>query len=152
MGGGQELGMRAGTENVAFATGLGVACELASREDWGAGMLPVAERFWKRLEAAIPGIRRNGDPHHRLPNTVHVTIPGVAARDLLARLDGTVAASAGSACHADDEKPSGVLGAMGMSTPEALASIRFSVGKDTSLEEAGKAAAAVASAVRNLTP
>ncbi|MEA3274065.1 MAG: cysteine desulfurase family protein [Pseudomonadota bacterium] len=121
-GAGHEGGLRPGTENVPHIVGLGAAAELAQRR-----LSAVTERLrvrrdalHSRLVAAVPGLVLNGHPDERLPNTLHVSFPGVNGRDLLARTP-SVAASVGSACHEEAaEGVSGVLGAMGVEAGRAL--------------------------------
>jgi cysteine desulfurase len=83
----------------------------------------------------VPGLQLNGHPQHRLPNTLHVSFPGVSGRDLLAAVADEVAASVGSACHADTDAVSGVLAAMGCDAARARGAVRLSVGRYTSEEE-----------------
>ena len=125
-GGGQEFGLKAGTENVAFAVGLGEAAHLVG-EAISAGeqrrLTELRDRLASRLQNALPGlVHINGHPTDRLPNTLNIRINGVPALRLLATVL-TVAASAGSACHAGNDKPSTVLTALGLTSTEALCAI-----------------------------
>jgi len=133
-GGPQERRRRAGTENVAGIVGLGVACELARRE------LPervrrhaeLRDRLWAGLREKIPGVRRNGDPEHVLPNTLNVTFERTAGELLLQALDlEGVAVSAGAACSSGSIEPSRVLVALGLDAQSARGTLRFSVGHGT---------------------
>lgn len=149
-GGGQERGLRAGTENVAYAAALGLACELA-RSALAAGetarLTRVRDRLHARLEERLPGrVRLNGHPTHRLPNTLNVAIAGVDGRDLLASTP-EVAASTGSACHAFDDGPSTGLVALGRTEAEAGSAVRLSVGRGTTEPDVITAADALADAV-----
>ncbi len=129
-GGGQERGLRGGTENVPGIIGFGVACELARKElaERSAHYAALRDRLWERLRG-IPGARRNGDPGSVLPNTLSVEIPGAEGDALVQALDlEGVAISAGAACHAGAVSASHVLLAMGRSPEQALGSLRFSVG------------------------
>lgn len=131
-GGPQERRRRGGTENVAGIVGLGVACALAARElpQRSARMAALRDRLLEGLVAKVPGVRRNGDARHVLPNTLSVCFPGVAGDVLLEALDlEGVAVSAGAACHSGSVEPSRVLLAMGLDAEEARASLRFSVGQ-----------------------
>ena len=134
-GAGHEAGRRAGTENVLFAVALGAACDAARR--W-VGMLQVKvlrDRFWDRLRGIFgEKVSLNGHPTARLPNTLNVNFVGLAGADILAMLPG-VAASTGSACHADSVTLSPVLAAMGVPPAEGMGAVRFSLGRATTWEE-----------------
>ena len=149
-GGGQEYGLRAGTENVAYAVALGHAAALAA-DALAAGetqrLTDLRDRLESRLADALPGrVHLNGHRTHRLPNTLNVRIDGAPALALLADLPG-LAASAGSACHAGQDTPSPVLSAMGVPAPEALTAIRLSLGRWTTADEVDAAASRVLDAV-----
>lgn len=147
----QEHGLRPGTENVAQIVGLGEAARLARKR------LPHATRhlgvlrddLHQRLAYAVPGLVLNGHPEQRLPNTLHVSFPGVSGRDLLAAARD-VAASVGSACHSDADAVSGVLAAMGCDAARARGAVRLSVGFPTSTREIELAAASLVGAWRSL--
>jgi len=134
-GAGHELGRRAGTENVLLDVGLGVACELA--RDW-IGMARVRElrdRFWSGLCEAFGGrIVLNGHPTERLPNTLNVSFVGRIGAEILSGLE-RVAASTGSACHEGAVELSPVLKAMGVPEEVGMGAIRFSLGRDTAVDE-----------------
>jgi cysteine desulfurase len=148
----QEQGLRPGTENVPAIVGLGEAARLAARR------LPQATQRLRalrddlhaRLQAAVPGLALNGHPGHRLPNTLHVSFPGVAGRELLCRAQDEVAASVGSACHSEQDAVSGVLAAMGLDAARAMGAVRLSVGWMTTPAEIERAAAALVAAWRSL--
>ncbi|MCA1783887.1 MAG: cysteine desulfurase [Intrasporangiaceae bacterium] len=148
-GGGQERGVRAGTENVAFAVGLGRAADLATEALAGGErnrLTRLRDRLEQRLGALLPGrVHLNGHRDQRLPNTVNVSIDRTRALSLLAALE-RVEASAGSACHAGQDRPSPVLQAMGISTERALAAVRLSIGRFTTEAEVEIAAEAIADA------
>lgn len=150
-GGGQERGLRSGTEPVALAVALGAACALASRTNATEGPRQIAlrEALWMRLSAGIPGIVRSGASVATLPNTLHVRIPGVTGAAMLARAP-EVAASTGSACHADDHAASGVLGAMGVPALEAAGALRLSLGRMTTHADVERAATALVAAAAAL--
>ncbi|MFD2352919.1 cysteine desulfurase family protein [Nonomuraea ferruginea] len=115
-GGGQEGGLRAGTENVALVAALGKAAELARLELPGSAVRLAALRdlLHAELEARLPGrVHLNGHPAERLPGTLNVSIDGVGGRALLAAVPG-IAAATGSACHEGVDAPSPVLLAMGL--------------------------------------
>ncbi|HLL00186.1 MAG TPA: cysteine desulfurase family protein [Myxococcaceae bacterium] len=149
LGGGQEHGLRPGTENVPCIVGLGAACALArGRLEQGmAALLELRERLWWRLQAEVPGMRLNGHPTERLPNTLNVRFPSVRGSAVLAGAP-EVAASTGSACHEGGETASGVLLAMGLRSEEALGSVRLTLGHGTSAEDVDAAATALARAWR----
>jgi cysteine desulfurase len=144
----QEQGLRPGTENVASIVALGAAATAAKRS------LPVTsehlremrDQLHQRLVAAVPDLHLNGHPEHRLPNTLHVSFPGVSGRALLGEAADVVAASVGSACHSELDAVSGVLAAMGASAAQAAGAVRLSVGRGTTLEEVERAAEALACA------
>jgi cysteine desulfurase len=134
VGGGQERRRRGGTENVAGIVGFGVACALARAElpQREARLAALRDRLWDGIAASVPGVRRNGDPRHLLPNTLNVEFEGTPGEVLLEALDGEgVAVSAGAACHSGSIEPSAVLLAMGRTPEQARASLRFSVGHGT---------------------
>lgn len=148
-GGGQEGGLRAGTENVPSIVGLGVAAEIA-RTALAAGeserLGDLRDELARRLGDALPGrVRINGADAPRLPTTLSVSIARTRARHLLDRMPD-VAVSAGSACHAGVDTPSPVLTAMGLPASRALATIRLSVGRWTTPAEIERAAALIAAA------
>ncbi len=131
LGGGQENGLRSGTENVASVAGFGKACELAE-ENMGKNI----ERFRKlgkqlisRVLEEIPLSTLNGHPEKRTLNNVHFTFLGVKGEDLIIKLDENgIAASTGSACSVRIQKESHVLKAMGMSHEQITGSLRLTIG------------------------
>jgi cysteine desulfurase len=153
-GGGQERGLRAGTENVALTAALGTAAELAARDLAGgaeARLAALRDRLHTRLAAALPGrVELNGPPGRRLPTTLNISITGLRGHDLLAVTPG-VAASTGSACHSGEYAPSPVLTAMGLDEARALAAVRLSVGRWTTEADIDAAASQLASAAIGLT-
>ncbi|MFS8639768.1 MAG: cysteine desulfurase [Symbiobacteriaceae bacterium] len=137
-GGGQERRLRAGTENTPAIAGFGLAAELAAAER--AGRAARLRRLRDRLESGIldrvPGARVHGAGVQRAPHITNVLLPGITADTLLIQLDlAGVAASSGSACSAGSPEPSHVLQAMGLSEEEAFASVRFSMGAETTEED-----------------
>jgi cysteine desulfurase len=134
-GGQQEAGHRAGTESALLTAALGAACELS--RDWiGSDLIrELRDRFWGLLQERFQDrVVLNGHPTLRLPNTLNVSFLGCDGAALLGQLEG-VAASTGSACHADHSAASPVLGAMGADASVAAGTIRFSLGRSTRLEE-----------------
>lgn len=140
--------MRPGTENVASIAALGAAAGLASASlpDLSAQLQALRDRLHAQLEAGVPGLQLNGHSQHRLPNTLHVSFPGVSGRALLADVADTVAASVGSACHSEHDAVSGVLAAMGIAAARASGAVRRSVGRTTRTADIDRAAAALVAA------
>jgi cysteine desulfurase len=139
VGGGQEYGLRSGTENVAFAVGFALALEQAvsKRNEAGKSMQKIARSFIEGLETRFSA-HLNGHAKLRLPNNIHVTFPGIDNERALFSLDEQgIWAAAGSACSASNDDVSHVLTAMGVSAKDAQSSIRFSLGRHTTLEELG---------------
>src|SRR5579859_729268 len=141
-GGGQELGRRAGTENVAFTVALGTASSLA-REQLAtsqARLQRLRDRLQQRLEQLLPGtVHLNGHVTERLPNTLNVSIDGIVGEELLAATPA-LASSTGSACHEGSTDPSTVLLAMGLSRERALAALRLTLGRWSTEDEIERAA------------
>lgn len=137
----QEQGLRPGTENVAAIVALGAAAALArdTLAATSAHMLAMRERLQHGLAAAISGLQLNGHPEQRLPNTLHLSFPGVTGRALLAQAGAIVAASVGSACHSEQDAVSGVLAAMGVDAKRAAGAVRLSVGRLTTADEIDRA-------------
>ncbi len=148
----QEHGLRPGTENVPLIVGLGAAAKLA-REHLPAAtqkLRTLRDLLHERLATAAPGLMLNGHPVERLPNTLHVSFPRIAGRELLSLVNERVAASVGSACHSGADTVSGVLAAMRCDPDRALGAVRFSVGWMTTQEEIEGAAISLSEAVANL--
>jgi cysteine desulfurase len=138
MGGGQERGLRSGTENVPAIIGFAKALELAQdrRQPETKRLAALQQHCFKLLADRLPQAIVSGSIKHRLPNNVHITIPGQDNERLLFGLDEVgIMAAAGSACSASDETPSHVLTALGISDADARASLRFSFGRETTLDE-----------------
>ena len=138
VGGAQERGRRAGTENVAGIGGLGRACELLRGELQGVSkrMEGLRDRLQEGVLAAVPGAAINGSTAHRLSNILNVAFDGLDGERVMFALDQeSVAVSTGSACTAGSLDPSHVLLAMGQSHERASSAIRFSLGRDNTEEE-----------------
>lgn len=150
-GAGQEHGLRPGTENVMQVVGLGAAARLAQHRFPATTekLRLLRDTLHQRLAASVPGLMLNGHPTERLPNTLHVSFPGIVGRELLSCVAG-VAASVGSACHSEADAVSGVLAAMGCDVNRALGAVRLSVGWMTTIEEIDAAAAALSEGVDGL--
>ncbi len=132
LGGHQESGRRAGTENVPYIVGLGVACEIAAK------MIAEENTYVKslrdKLETALlqkcPDSRLNGHPELRLPNTTNISFEFIEGESILLMLDREgIAASSGSACTSGSLEPSHVMRAMGVPFTAAHGSIRFSLSR-----------------------
>lgn len=137
-GGGQERGLRSGTENVAGAVGFATALQLAQslRPAEVSRLQALQATFIKRLEAALPTMQLNGSRRHRVPNNIHITLPGIDNERLLIQLDEqAIMAAAGSACSASSQAASTVLTALGLSDEAARSSIRFSLGRQTTADQ-----------------
>ena len=149
VGAGHERGLRPGTENVASIVGLGAACALAreSLEAESVRVQALRERLWSVLSAGVAGLRFNGHPTQRLPNTLNVIFPGVRGGTLLAAAV-EVAASTGSACHEGGESTSPVLLAMGIDPAEGLGAVRLSLGRLTTESDVSEAGEALVAAWR----
>ncbi len=137
-GGGQERGLRAGTENVAGIAGFGAAaaaaCEGFSAE--AAYMAALRDRLEAGLKAASPGVVIFGTESERLPNTTLFAVPGMKAETAVIALDlEGVAVSAGAACSSGKVQPSHVLAAMGVPPHLARAGVRVSLGPSTTESE-----------------
>jgi cysteine desulfurase len=151
-GAGQEMGRRAGTENVLEIVGLGKACEIAQQdlENNMARMKFLRDRLHEGLLSRIFDIRLNGHLQHRLPNTLNISFKGLEANRILEDIGLEVAASAGAACHADSVEISHVLRAMNIPLDWAKGTLRFSVGRMTTEAEIDKSIRVVADAVNKL--
>jgi len=138
IGGHQERGRRAGTENVASIIGLGKACELAKKElaKGTAGMAALRDRLEKTLLERCPDAVVNGDRERRLPNTTSVSFEYVEGEAILLRLNEFgICASSGSACTSGSLQPSHVLRAMGIPYTAIHGSVRFSLSSYTTPAE-----------------
>ena len=148
-GGGQQRGLRAGTQDVPGAAALAVALELAEREraaeDERVGAL--RDRLVDGVRARVPAVELLGDPVHRLPGTAHLLFPGAVGESLLFLLDmAGVSASTGSACQAGVAEPSHVVMATGRSEAEARSVLRFSLGRTSTDDDVDAVLAAIAEA------
>lgn len=141
LGGGQENGRRAGTENVPGIVGFGMAAELAAQAlERAAEVRALRDAFERGVLERIPGVQVNGGGSPRLPNTSHLYFEGIEAEGALLLLERVhLCASAGSACTAGSPHPSHVLTAMGFSRQRARGSLRFSFSRFNTMEEVAKA-------------
>ena len=147
-GGGQEGGLRSGTLPTPLCVGFGEACRiLASERDGDVQRMRVLhDRFLAELSKSVPGLKVNGDQASRHPGNLNLLFPSIDASLLLQHLHPNVAASTGSACTSGQPEPSHVLRAIGLSSEDANASIRFGFGRFTTQDEVDYAAAMVARA------
>ena len=151
-GGGQEGGLRSGTENVAGVVGLGAAADLA-REELRRRREHEADLRDRIIEGllALPDVDLNGHPVRRISNNVHVSVRGVGAESLVLVLDALgYAIGSGSACSSGGDKPSRLLLALGRDEEDALSAARITVGKDNTGPEIEGFLAAFAQAVGRL--
>ena len=142
-GGGQEFGLRSGTENVASIMGLAKAVELAikNKEARFKKIFNLRNQLLDYIIKYNKGISLNGSLENRLPNNLNIRFPDVSNETLLVALDQKgVAVSAGSACSARASKASYVLTAIGLTEKQAKESIRITIGKDTTEKEIKKSA------------
>ena len=149
LGGGQEFGVRSGTENVAFAVGFATALRKAqlAHKNNARMVAQLSQRFIHMLETDC-GAQLNGHRKKRLPNNIHATFLGKDNERMLFSLDEQgVWAATGSACSASSEEVSHVLTAMGLSEQEARASLRFSIGLQTTQDELDQAVECVKKAL-----
>jgi cysteine desulfurase len=151
-GGGQEKGLRSGTENVAGIVGLGTAARLA-REEMD-GRVKHERELRDCIMAGvekIPDVLVNGHRGRRLSNNVHLTVSGVQAESLVLFLDSLgYAVGSGSACSSGGHAASPVLLAMGLPERETFSVVRITVGKDNTLEEVDDFLEAFSTAVAQL--
>jgi len=138
LGGGQENGMRSGTENVASIVGFGKACEIAKERlnENISHFQTLHSSMLSRVIKEISHVKLNGHPEKRIFNNIHLTFMGVNGEDLIIKLDEHgIAASTGSACSMHTQKASHVLGAMGFNHEQITGSLRMSFGYLNTLDE-----------------
>jgi cysteine desulfurase len=149
-GGSHENERRPGTENAPAIAGFAEAIRLHGTVDANEAQRQFAwvEQLWKELES-LGGIRRNGDPVQRLPNTLNVSFQGLHGEDLLIGLDlAGLSVSSGSACLVGSVQPSHVLAAMGLPSDWASATVRFSIGSQIRDEDCAEIARRVSAVVK----
>src|SRR3989338_1767972 len=138
LGGGQEMGLRAGTENVSSIVGLFEALKLAEKIKHRESRRQIRLRnyFIKNVFRSVEGINLNGHIQERLPNNINISVRGVEGESLMLMLDGhDILCSTGSACSSTDLTPSYVLFAIGIPADLAQGSIRITLGRDTDKEK-----------------
>src|SRR6267378_2550656 len=137
-GGGQQFGIRPGTENVPGIIALGTAARLAAEEQQSlaARLRELRDELERRVLAIVPDALINGWQAERAPHISNVSIPGTDSEALLMHLDlAGIACSSGSACSTGAIEPSHVLSAMGVPRELGVAALRFSFGKESTLED-----------------
>lgn len=133
-GGGQEGGLRGGTENVSGIVGFAQACEITEKikEVESSRLSEIRDYFIKELLSSIPESILNGDEMERLPNNINISIPNIDSEQLVIELDAKgVSASARSACKSRDYGSSYVIIALGRKPLQNEGAVRFSLGRDT---------------------
>lgn len=150
-GGGHERGLRSGTLNVTGIVGLGKACEIAKQEMWedAARISRLRTKLEQHL-CDLEDVYINGSTKNRLFNTTNIAFSKVRSESIINKISN-IAVSMGSACTSAIAQPSHVLKAMGLSDSESYSSIRFSLGKYTTLEEIDQVIERVTLAVKQMT-
>ena len=158
LGGGQENGMRSGTENVASIVGFGKACEIAKERlnENISHFQTLHSSMLSKIVKEISHVKLNGHPGKRIFNNIHLTFLGVQGEDLIIKLDEHgIAASTGSACSVHTQKASHVLKAMGFNHEQITGSLRMSFGYMNTLNEVEQTVEVlkkVVSELRNISP
>jgi cysteine desulfurase len=151
-GGGQQRGLRSGTEDVAGAVGMATALRLARRADADA-VRTRRDAFVARIEREVPGARLTGHRSDRLPGHASFVLPGVSGESLLLDLERHgVICSSGSACAAGSDEPSHVLTALGIPATIAQTALRFTFEAGTSADDLDRAADELVAAAANRLP
>ncbi|MBI3459576.1 cysteine desulfurase, partial [Candidatus Acetothermia bacterium] len=152
-GGGQEHGMRSGTENVAGIAGMGLALEIASEflEEEATRLSRWRDRLIKEILQRIEGARLTGHPTERLPGTVSFCFENVDGESIILKLDlEGICASTGAACHAGEISPSHVLLALGLEPTLANGSLRLTLGRTNSASDLDCVLEILPKAIQNL--
>jgi len=137
-GGHHERSRRAGTENVPAIVGFAKALEIAEQEmeSQNRHLRELTESFYRKLMESIPDVILNGDLNRRIANTLNLSFKGVEGESIILSLDlKGVAVASGSACTSGTLEPSHVLSAMGVDPAIAQGAIRFSFGRDNTMED-----------------
>ncbi|MGD2097200.1 MAG: cysteine desulfurase family protein [Desulfobacterales bacterium] len=152
-GAGQEMGVRAGTENVLEIVGLGKACEIARREleKNMMHMQAMRDRLHDGLKKECEAVKLNGHLQKRLPNTLSISFQNLQANKILDEIASTVAASAGAACHSDTVQVSAVLEAMNVPLEWAQGTLRLTTGRMTTAADIDRAVRVIGDTVRKLS-
>jgi len=158
VGGHQERGRRAGTENVASCVALGAACQLAEmhRGDENTRVKGLRDRLETKILPSVPDCRVNGAADPRLPNTSNISFDFIEGEGILLLLDRAgIAASSGSACTSGSLEPSHVLKAMGVPFISAHGSIRFSLSRfntEAEIDYVAQVVPRIIERLRKITP
>lgn len=150
-GGGQERGLRSGTLNVPGVVGLGMAAEICEKNllSESARLTELRQKLWQLLQENIPGIRLNGHPTERSPNTLNVTLPGSKTERLVPRLQ-KLGVSTGSACGTGAMVVSHVLAGLGLSSEEIQCSLRLSLGRWTTEQDLNRSVSILKAAIQKM--
>jgi cysteine desulfurase len=150
-GGHQERGLRPGTLNVPSIVGFGLACKICEAQgaDDRIHVSSLRDFFLEKIKEISENISLNGSIEHRLANNLHLSFGEIEAENLIHRLK-TIALSTGAACASGKRSPSHVLKAMGLENSAIHSSIRFGLGRFTTLQEIESATAQIAVAVHSL--
>jgi cysteine desulfurase len=157
-GGGQERGVRAGTENVAYIVGMATALELAYAEldQRVSHVARLRDRLIEGVQARVPGVRVTGHPTERMPNSASFTISGADGESLLLNLDQEgICASSGAACTSGTLEISHVLRALRLPDDEARGSLRLTTGTrttDADVDKLLEVLPGIVERVREVTP
>jgi cysteine desulfurase len=145
VGGGQQKGLRAGTENLSGIAGFGAAARAVQADDVErARVTALRDRFESELQKALPQVVIFGAGAPRLGNTANIGLPGLAAENMVIALDlDGVQVSSGSSCSSGKIAPSHVLAAMGVAEELAGASVRVSFGWNSTQDDPDAAVAAL---------
>ena len=148
-GAGQEMTIRAGTENVLEIVGLGMACEIAKRDldKNSKHMQSMRDRLYEGIKKGCEQVKINGHPQKRLPNTLSISFFNLEANRILDFIGTEIAASAGAACHSDTVEVSEVLKAMQVPLDWAKGTLRLTTGRMTTEMDIDKAVQVICSAV-----
>jgi cysteine desulfurase len=149
-GGGQQYGIRPGTENVAGAVALGRAVQLAAAEQpaLATRLAALRDELARRLQSTVADLAVNAESSRRAPHLLSIAVHGADSEALLMHLDlAGIAASSGSACSTGAVEPSHVLVAMGVPREAALGTIRFSFGRESSMQDVDRTAEVVPAVV-----
>lgn len=152
-GGGQERGLRSGTENIPAIVGMGKAAEIAKAEMRAEGerLTRIRDKFIKGMLESVPSSFLNGHPTQRLPNNANVRFSYIEGESLILSLDVLgIACSSGSACTSKTLEPSHVLIAIGLKHEDAHGSLVFTLGKQNSEEDAEYVVKALPDIVKRL--
>lgn len=151
LGGGQERGLRSGTENIAGVVGFATALEYvqAHRHEESKRLAALRDNLQKQLLKAVPELLVNGHPKKRLPGHLHVSLDGLDAERVVFHLDMKgIYCATGAACAANKGTRSPVLTAIGLTDTQADGSLRFSLGRQTTEADTRRAAVAIVEAIK----